>query len=154
MWPSGRGGEEGRPSAPPSNLTPSARFAFVSRWAASAENAGKDDPSPYRNERPSQPAVAAASKPGAWVTAAQASGRAAALPPSVPAGGLAPPRLPLIPSADQSIDPPDAPEVAGEVSPPLDAEPPSSRPEPVPLTLRTGAHALVQRLEKIEKKPG
>jgi serine/threonine protein kinase len=154
MWPSGRGGEEGRPSAPPSNLSPSARFAFVSRWAASAENAGKDEPNPYRNDRPSQPAVPAASKPGAWVTAAQVPGKAAALPPSVPGGGLAPPRLPSIPSAEQSGELLDAPEIAGEVSPSLNPEPPSSRPEPVPLTLRTGAHALVQRLEKIEKKPG
>jgi hypothetical protein len=81
-------------------------------------------------------------------------GKAAALPPSVPGGGLAPPRLPSIPSAEQSGELLDAPEIAGEVSPSLNPEPPSSRPEPVPLTLRTGAHALVQRLEKIEKKPG
>lgn len=126
MWPpASRGGEEARGSVPPSAMTPSARFAFVSRWAASGQDGAKDEASPHRPEGSSDSAMPA--KPGAWV---------APPPPAekgpLPGHALAPPRLPSIPSPGRDADAePEAP-------------PPSSRPEPMPATLRTGSHAIVR----------
>jgi serine/threonine-protein kinase len=147
MWPPAlRGGEEGRGSVPPSNMSPSARFAFVSRWAVSAEAAKEEERAAlYRSERPSQAGPAPpAAKPGAWVAAVPPAGKGPPALPGLARGELTPPRLPSIPS-ESSLAPGD-----GEDGPPPAAEAPSpsSRPEAIPATLRTGAHAIVKNLDK------
>jgi serine/threonine-protein kinase len=155
MWPPAqRGGDEGRGSVPPSNMTPSGRFAFVSRWAVSTETAGKDEerPSYYRTERPSQPGPSPSlAKPGSWLAAAQPGPKPASALSGLARGALTPPRLPSIPSPEQPLAPLRARGEGNGSSPPAPDDPPSSRssrPEPMPATLRTGSHALVQNLDK------
>jgi serine/threonine-protein kinase len=148
MWPSAalRGGEEGRGSVPPSGMTPSARFAFVSRWAVSAEAAKEEERAAlYRAERPSQAGPAPpVAKPGAWVAPGPPAGKGPPALPGLAQGDLTPPRLPSI-ASESSLAP-----LEGDdgPTPAVEAPPPSSRPEAIPATLRTGSHAIVKNLDK------